>query len=67
MQLTFTALFVTIICSSQKYKLFVKTHIGLYFLMVIINIATLITLACFQSIARNVPINYILLAVFTFS
>jgi len=36
-------------------------------LMLVVNIATMIAVFCFRSMARTVPTNYILLSLFTFS
>lgn len=67
-QLSTTALWITIVAINQEFFLnFLTKRIELIMISVILNIATLITLCCSRQLARTVPINYILLSIFTTS
>jgi FtsH-binding integral membrane protein len=68
MQLIFTTLFVACCCQNAiGYKQFITDYKWLYGLAIIINITTLYALGCFKSVSKTVPMNYILLALFTIS
>lgn len=64
-QFSITASFVLASALSQAYFIFIKTHIYLFWIALIVSLATIYALACYQDLARSVPINYILLGVFT--
>ena len=42
-----------------------RTHDFLYFIALIVSLVAIYTLSCYPDIARQVPINYLLLAAFT--
>jgi len=46
---------------------FQVNHIGLFWFMWVANIVTMISVFCFKSNARQVPTNYILCGIFTFT
>lgn len=47
------------------YVQFQQRNIWLLIVAMVLNIGLLYTLVCFKSVARSVPINYILLGLFT--
>lgn len=65
-QLTVTALWIAIVsCNQQFFYNFLRSRYELLFLSVTGFLVTLYALACYQELARRVPLNYYLLAVFT--
>ncbi len=64
-QLLITAVLVVASVSSASYRNFIATHTFLYIVALVASIICMYALACYQELARTVPINYILLAVFT--
>lgn len=67
-QLFTTALWITIVAVNQEFFLnFLRKRVELILISVILNIATLIALCCSRQLARTVPMNYILLSLFTTS
>ena len=63
-QLIITSLFCMTACTDAGANFF-KTNPALMVLMVILAFATLIPLACCQNVAHKVPLNYLLLLLFT--
>jgi protein lifeguard len=49
----------------ESINYFLKTHIFIFYIALVINIIVILVLMCFKSIARKVPINYILLFIWT--
>lgn len=64
-QLVATAVFVCMACWSPAYSEFARTHMAVYISSIIISLICLYALGCYKQIARRVPLNYTLLAVFT--
>lgn len=65
--LVITAFFVFLGVVSTEYQRFVRFHPEMLFLMLVIYIASMCSLLCCESVARNVPINYIVLLLMTIS
>ena len=51
--------------SSSAFASFQKNYPELMIVSLIISIITIIAITCFKSVSRNVPTNYIVLAIFT--
>ena len=68
-QLAFTIAICTIGLFNPKYFSFIMSPFGSFFttFLFILNICTVIAISCYPSLAKTVPINYILLSAFTFS
>ena len=65
-QLGFTALYIAVLAFNQdKMRSFITTRKELFVLAFSGYIVTLYALGCYQQVARRVPLNYILLGVFT--
>jgi FtsH-binding integral membrane protein len=64
-QIFITISFVAYSVSSDDMYWFMVTHVTLYWIAFGVSIGILIGLLCFHRLARNVPINYILLFTFT--
>jgi len=65
-QLFFTAIWLTIVSLNRSFFLvFLKARIELLILSIVGFITTLYTLGCYKDVARRVPLNYSLLALFT--
>jgi len=64
LQLVITCMFC-IVASTKSGALFFQEHSGFAIFMMLLAIICMIPLACFSNIARRVPINYILLFLFT--
>ena len=64
-QLLFTFLACSISMSNTKYLQFQISNPGLAYLCIFSTIASSIALVCCRSVARSIPLNYILLGVFT--
>ena len=64
-QLAFTSLMVVVTLASPSFRQFQEANWGLYILAAIVSIATMITLFCCQGMSKEVPKNYILMAIFT--
>jgi len=62
-------LFITVCLSSLAFEesvnKFLKTNIHLFYVFLAISLIILLVLMCFKSVARKVPINYILLFAWT--
>jgi FtsH-binding integral membrane protein len=63
-QLIITSIFVTLTFIIE-YKLFFYSNVGIFYGCFAISLITLITLLCCHPIAKIVPVNYILLFLFT--
>ena len=66
-QLLFTSIFTLCCMYSDSLKKFFITQIGLFYLFFFLEIVLSIIILCCKGISRQVPLNYILLAVFTFA
>lgn len=66
-QLLLTSLSVIAAATNAKLSLFLRANIALALVCCAICIVSLYALACYQSLARTVPHNYILLSIFTLS
>lgn len=64
-QMIMTTLFVLIAFLVSGFRVFQRTHTWIPIAASVITIIIVYALACFRSVARSVPINYILLAIFT--
>jgi len=65
-QLALTSIFVFIGTVSTSFQHFVAENPSILLLALIVNIGTLLSLACFSGLVNKVPTNYILLGIFTF-
>lgn len=65
-QLTLTA-FVTVavMANERAARIFFEQNVVLFIIAVVGYLVTLVTISCCRSVARRVPINYILLGIFT--
>ena len=63
--LAITAAFVTYVAVNDAARDFLDRNIWLMILCFIISIASILVLGCIPGVARSVPINYILLFLFT--
>ena len=66
-QLVFTSASVTYVASNPNSAEFYQTNTYLLIIAVVVYLVTLYSLFCVRSLARKVPINYILLTLFTFA
>jgi protein lifeguard len=66
-QLSITAIGVFISVHVPGFREFFKANLGIYFFAVVIFVTLLLVLGCCKSVSRKVPINYILLFIFTLS
>ena len=67
--LSFQMLFTVFMCALtflNPVNRFYKQHIYIFFICIVLSIFLIITLVCFQEVAKRVPTNYILLGLFTF-
>lgn len=64
-QLSFTALGAIISVEYQGFRGFIEENIILYLVAYILFFTGVITLACSQSIARKVPLNFFFLSLVT--
>lgn len=64
-QLLFTSLFCLCCMYSESLKLFLISNRGIYYLIVFLELVIMIVMICCRGITRSVPINYILLGLFT--
>ncbi len=64
-QLTITCIFVIIAINSTPLRLWMLNNKWLIWVAFIISLVTCFSLACFPSISRTVPINYIFMLIFT--
>ena len=66
-QLIFTVLMASISMTSHSFLMFQLTNPGLLYFFIFLSIAIMLILMCIPSAAKKVPLNYILLFVFTFA
>ena len=66
-QLLFTSFFSLWCMSSDSLKKFLLENRGLFYLIFFLEIVLSFTIICCKGITRSVPINYILLMIFTFA
>lgn len=66
MQLFIVAVFVSVGVLSSSFQDFVAENPSTILIAFAINIISLLALVCFKSVASKVPVNYILLFIFTF-
>mmetsp|Transcript_13935 Transcript_13935/g.26120 ORF Transcript_13935/g.26120 Transcript_13935/m.26120 type:complete len:237 (+) Transcript_13935:1174-1884(+) len=66
-QLLVVAVFVLVGVLSSSFQEFIAENFGIVLLAFLINVCTMIPLLCCKKVARKVPTNYILLAIFTIS
>ena len=64
-QLVITAIFVIFSVKSVSFAMFLITHPVLLIITALVSIICIYALACYSQVSRSVPINYILLLVFT--
>ncbi len=64
-QLLLTTLFVSL-TFSDSWALFFNTNIAVFWICLALSLITAIVLICFKNVARSVPLNYILLTIWTF-
>ncbi len=64
-QLSVTAIFVSAVLSSDRFEYWLHQNPWVLVMSSIASVIILYALGCYRSVARSVPINYILLAVFT--
>ena len=62
-----TALFVWFGCRSLRYREFLTHNIWLLIVAIVVNLVCLYSLIYSRTLARKVPINFILLGIFTIS
>lgn len=66
-QMVFTVIVLTAFISSQYLQNFMVKNVILLYISIVVNIVTFCMIACSRNMARSVPINYILLTIFTVS
>ena len=66
-QLLLTTIFSGLACLSQSVKTFLLTHVGLFYIMLIVAIILPFVIVCCPGIMRQVPQNYFILFAFTFA
>lgn len=64
-QLLFTVLLTAITMASAGVQLFMRKNTYLIAVAAVVSLVTCYALACFRRVARSVPCNYVLLALFT--
>lgn len=65
-QLGLTFIMILLTMASESFYTFQKNNTAVLLLCVVFSLVSIICLACFKSLSRNVPTNYILLGIFTF-
>ena len=60
-----TFIFILISYYSEGYRDFQKNNAWLFYLCIALNLIFLYSLACYRSLSRRVPLNYLLLLGFT--
>lgn len=65
MQFVLSSFFVLLSVYHPPYKKFIKTHEAVNAISIIVSLVLMYALACYKQVARKVPLNYILLAMFT--
>ena len=66
-QLVVTAIFVALSVFKLSYKQFLQHNVWLLYVAIVLSLASMYSMIYVRSLARTVPINFILLAVFTLS
>ena len=64
-QLVFTALMTVVVLTNDSFKMWLYTNPWVLILSSIITVVLIYAIGCYRSVARSVPLNYILLAIFT--
>jgi len=65
MQLVFTVAFVSLSMTNPAFAEFQQNNWGLHVLSAIVAIVSMIVICCCREFSKQVPNNYILLAIFT--
>lgn len=63
MMLTISEIYLSF--ANKQYREFIMTNVWLYILFAVLTLVIVIVLSCYKSVARTVPLNYILLFSFT--
>jgi len=66
-QLCLTAAIVMLGVLNMQVKLFMLTNPAIAIVCAVVAIISMYALACYPSVARSVPLNYIMLTIFTLS
>ena len=66
-QLLFTSIFCLCCITSESLKKFLISNVPLFDILLILEIIVSFTIICCKGISRKVPLNYILLFIFTFA
>jgi len=61
--LTFGA--VSVACAFEWVRIFMKDHWSILIVALVVNMMSLYALGCYPTLARTVPINFILITIFT--
>lgn len=64
-QLVLTAMFTVAIFTSDNFKFWLLTNPWVLILSSVISICLIYALGCYKQVARSVPLNYVLLTIFT--
>jgi FtsH-binding integral membrane protein len=64
-QLTLSAIMIGVSVYNDDYKNFMKANPWLIIVCAVVSIVTLYSLVCYTSVSRKIPLNYILLFLFT--
>lgn len=64
-QLFITFLFVLWVFLDDNFYVFIRQHLWISYVCIGVTMITMYALACYKKVARSVPINYILLIIFT--
>merc|ERR1712083_993626 len=64
-QFILTSIFVLMSLYNHAYKKFTQKNIQVFYLAFVITMISLYAIACYKDLARRVPINYVLLLLFT--
>jgi FtsH-binding integral membrane protein len=65
LQMITTAIFCLISMNSASFKAFQIQNIAIFWVCLVATVISSIALICFRSLARNFPVNYLLLGTFT--
>lgn len=66
-QFVITAAFVVAGAQSTAYMYFIRTNFWFVIVAIVVGMISMYALVCYPDLARSVPTNYILLAIFTVS
>jgi protein lifeguard len=64
-QLSITIAFIALFSFHQQTKLWIFHNVWLFWVALVILIVTMIALACFESVRRTSPMNFVFLGIFT--